>query len=83
MNQINIDSNTGFEYLIVCVYSNKFKMVFMENYQLANNKRLTLLKNNNDLFNVFMCKVPKFLRLNSKMEVNTIYIILNKNNLNI
>lgn len=82
MNVINLDCVLSFEYLLVVIYKDKLKLVFFDSYQRANNKRLTLLKNNNDLFNTYMVKVPSFIRKNSKMELNIIYVIKNKDSFN-
>lgn len=70
-----IDFISSFEYLIIVIYSNKFKMVFIKDYLLADNKRKNLIKLSNNLYQCYMCKVPSFLRKNSKMELDTIYII--------
>ena len=78
-----IDSNLGFAYLIVALYKDKYKMIFYNSYIIADNKRKVLIQNSKSLFNIYMCKIPKFLIKNSNLEYNKIYVIDYDLNLNL
>ena len=78
-----IDSNLGFAYLIVALYKDKYKMIFYDSYIIADNKRKVLIQNSKSLFNIYMCKIPKFLIKNSNLEYNKIYVIDYDLNLNL
>lgn len=78
-----IDSNLGFAYLIVALYKDKYKMIFYNSYFIADNKRKVLIQNSKSLFNIYMCKIPKFLMKNSNLEYNKIYVIKYVDNLNL
>ena len=78
-----IDSNYGFAYLIIALYKDKYKMIFIDNYIYADNKRRVLIQNSKSLFNIYMCKIPKFLIKNSNLEYNKIYVIKYDDNLNL
>lgn len=78
-----IDSNLGFAYLLVVLYKNKYKMIFFNSYVMADNKRKVLIQNSKSLFNIYMCKIPKFLIKNSNLEYNKIYVIDYDFNLNL
>ena len=78
-----IDSNLGFAYLIVALYKDKYKMIFYNSYIIADNKRKVLIQNSKSLFNIYMCKIPKFLIRNSNLEYNKIYCIKYGDNLNL
>lgn len=78
-----IDSVSGFSYMLIALYKDKYKMIFYNNYVMCDNKRKVLIQNNKGLYNIFMCKVPRFLIKNSNLEYNTIYVIKYENNLNL